>query len=271
MPNKQEMQVAVMSNQFTRTTLIYGQTAMDKLANSRVLIIGIGGVGGYVLEALARSGIGTLDLVDDDRICLTNINRQLLATHETVGRLKVDVARERVHALAPNTTVNTYACFYLPDTADQFDFTAYDYIVDAIDTVKGKLEIVTRAKALGVPVISAMGAGNKIDPTRFRVADIYQTRNDPLARVMRSELRKRGVDSLKVVYSDEPPIRPIADAVESCRTHCVCPPDSARTCTVRRDIPGSNAFVPSVAGLVLASAVIADLTGFDPGDRRTGK
>lgn len=259
-----------MLNQFSRTQLIYGPEAMARLAASRVLVIGVGGVGGYTVEALARSGVGTLDLVDDDKICLTNINRQLLATHATIGCLKVEAARERVLAINPKATVNTHACFYMPDTADQFDFAAYDYIVDAIDTVKGKLAIVTRAKEAGVPVISAMGAGNKIDPSRFRVADIYQTKNDPLARVMRSELRKRGIDSLKVVYSDEPPIRPVEDASIACKTHCVCPPGTQRKCTVRRDIPGSNAFVPAVAGLVLAGEVIADLTGFDPGRRRTG-
>lgn len=259
-----------MLNQFSRTQLIYGPEAMVRLAASRVLVIGIGGVGGYTVEALARSGVGTLDLVDDDKICLTNINRQLLATHATIGHLKVEAARERVLAINPKATVNIHACFYMPDTADQFDFAAYDYIVDAIDTVKGKLAIVTRAKEAGVPVICAMGAGNKIDPSRFRVADIYQTKNDPLARVMRSELRKRGIDALKVVYSDEPPIRPVEDASIACKTHCVCPPGTQRKCTVRRDIPGSNAFVPAVAGLVLAGEVIADLTAFDPGRRRTG-
>ena len=260
-----------MLTQFSRTQLIYGPEAMDKLAQSRVLVIGIGGVGGYAVEALARSGIGTLDLVDDDRICLTNLNRQLYATHSTIGRYKVEVAKERVHDICPNTAVNIHACFYLPDTADQFDFSQYDYIVDAIDTVKGKLEIVTRAKAENVPVISSMGAGNKIDPTRFRVADIADTRVCPLARVMRTELRKRGIPALKVVYSDEPPIRPVEDMAISCRAHCVCPPGTARKCTVRRDIPGSTAFVPSVAGLILAGEVVNDLTGFEPGNRRTGR
>ena len=259
-----------MLTQFSRTQLIYGSEAMAKLAQSRVLIIGVGGVGGYAVEALARSGIGTLDLVDDDRICLTNLNRQLFATHATIGRYKVEVAQERVKDICPDTVVNAFACFYLPDTADRFDFSKYDYIVDAIDTIKGKLEIVTRAKAENVPVISSMGAGNKIDPTRFHVADIADTRVCPLARVMRTELRKRGIGSLKVVYSDEPPIRPVEDLAISCRAHCVCPPGTARKCTVRRDIPGSTAFVPSVAGLILAGEVINDLTGFDPGHRRTG-
>ncbi|HNW86326.1 MAG TPA: tRNA threonylcarbamoyladenosine dehydratase [Candidatus Limiplasma sp.] len=259
-----------MLNAFSRTELIYGREAMERLSQSRVLVVGIGGVGGYVVEALARSGVGALDLVDDDRICLTNINRQIYATHSTVGRFKVEVAAERIHDICAETAVRCYRCFYLPDTADQFDLTQYDYIVDAIDTVKGKLELVTRAKAAGVPVISSMGAGNKIDPSRFRVADIYDTRICPLARVMRGELRKRGVDSLKVVYSDEAPIRPVEDAAVSCRTHCVCPPGTARKCTVRRDIPGSTAFVPSVAGLLIAGAVVNDLTAFDPGQRRAG-
>ena len=259
-----------MPDQFSRTQLIYGAEAMARLAGSRVLVIGIGGVGGYAVEALARSGVGTLGLVDDDTICLTNINRQILATQQSVGRLKVEVARERVLAINPAATVHPYACFYMPDTAERIDFAAYDYVVDAIDTVKGKLAIITRAKAMGIPVISAMGAGNKIDPSRFRVADIYRTTNDPLARVIRSELRKRGVDALKVVYSDEPPIRPVQDEALSCKLQCVCPPGAQRTCSIRRDIPGSNAFVPAVAGLVLAGEVIRDLTRFDPGDRRTG-
>lgn len=260
-----------MLTQFSRTQLIYGPEAMTRLSQSRVLVIGIGGVGGYAVEALARSGVGTLDLVDDDRICLTNLNRQLYATHSTIGRYKVEVARERVKDICPDTTVNIYPCFYLPDTADQFDFSKYDYIVDAIDTVKGKLEIVTRAKAENVPVISSMGAGNKIDPTRFRVTDIADTRVCPLARVMRTELRRRGITALKVVYSDEPSIRPVEDMAISCRAHCVCPPGTARKCTVRRDIPGSTAFVPSVAGLILAGEVVNDLTGFEPGNRRTGR
>ena len=250
-----------MLNQFSRTALLYGSEAMARLAQSRVAVIGIGGVGGYVVEALARSGVGTLDLIDDDQICLTNINRQILATTKTVGRYKVEVARERVLEINPNATVNINPCFYMPDTAEQFDLTQYDYVVDAIDTVKGKLEIITRAKAAGVPVISSMGAGNKLDPSRFRVADIYATTVCPLARVMRSELRKRGVDALKVVFSDEEPLRPADDQSSSCRSHCVCPPGTARKCTVRRDIPGSNAFVPSVAGLIIAGEVINTLTG----------
>lgn len=245
-----------MLNQFSRTELLFGKEAMEKLQNSRVAVFGIGGVGGYAVEALARSGVGTLDLIDDDRICLTNLNRQIFATRSTVGKYKVDVAQARIHDICPDTKVNTYKCFYMPDTADDFDFTQYDYIIDAIDTVKGKLEIVKRAKALNIPVISSMGAGNKLDPTAFRVADIYDTKVCPLAKVMRYELRRLGIKNLKVVYSEEKPIRPIEDMEISCRNHCICPPGTARKCTVRRDIPGSNAFVPSAVGLIIAGEVI---------------
>ena len=259
-----------MLDQFSRTQMLYGQTAMQKLRASHVLVIGIGGVGGHVVEALARSGVGTLTLVDDDTVCLTNLNRQLIATHRTIGRSKVDVAAERIQEIAPETIVHTRRVFFMPDTAASFDCADYDYVVDAIDTVKGKLAIITHAKAAGVPVISAMGAGNKVDPSRFCVTDIYRTKNDPLARVLRGALRKLGIPSLKVVCSDEPPLRPVADETISCRTQCVCPPGSVRTCAVRRDIPGSNAFVPAVAGLMLAGAVIHDLTGFHPEKRRKG-
>ncbi len=251
-----------MLNQFARTELVFGQEAMEKLRRCRVAVFGVGGVGGYAVEALARSGVGALDLIDDDKICLTNLNRQLHATHSSIGRLKVDVAEERVKDICRETVVHKHACFFMPETADRFDFTQYDYVIDAIDTVKGKLEIVMRAKQAGVPVISCMGAGNKLDPTLFRVADIYDTKVCPLARVMRTELKKRGVESLKVVYSEEAPVRPKENLAISCRVHCVCPPGTARKCTVRRDIPGSTAFVPSVAGLILAGEVVKDLTGF---------
>ena len=234
---------------------------MEKLASSRVAVFGIGGVGGYVVEALARSGVGTLDLIDDDKVCLTNINRQILATRKTVGRYKVDVAEERVHEINPQCMVNTYKTFFLPDTQDQFDFREYDYVVDAIDTVTGKLAIVEKAKEAGVPVISSMGAGNKLDASQFEVADIYKTSICPLAKVMRRECRKRGIKSLKVVYSKEDPVTPLEDMSISCRQHCICPPGTARKCTERRDIPGSTAFVPSVVGLIIAGEVINDLTG----------
>lgn len=252
-----------MLNEFSRTQLIFGKSAMEKLAVSRVAVFGIGGVGGYTVEALARSGIGALDLIDDDRVCLTNINRQILATRKTVGKYKVDVAAERIADINPDCKVNVHKTFYMPATQDEFDFTEYDYVVDAIDTVTGKLTIIENAKKCGVPVISSMGAGNKIDPTAFEVADIYKTSVCPLARTMRRELKKRGIDSLKVVYSKEEPIRPIEDLEISCRKHCICPAGTERKCTARRDIPGSNAFVPSVVGLIIAGEVIKDLINLD--------
>lgn len=253
-----------MPDQYSRTRRLFGPQAMERLWHSRVLVFGIGGVGGYAVEALARSGIGALELVDSDRVSLSNLNRQIIATHESIGRLKVEVARERVLAIDPRIAVTAHACFYLPETANAFDFSLFDYIVDAIDTVKGKLEIVTRAKALGVPVISSMGAGNKLDPARLRVSDIYQTRVDPLARVMRTELRRRGVPSLKVVYSDEPPLRPLEDEDADCQRECASPPDIARPDGARRAVPGSNAFVPAAAGLLIASEVVRELAGMLP-------
>ena len=250
-----------MLNQFSRTELIFGREAMEKLAASRVAVFGIGGVGGYAVEALVRSGVGTVDLVDDDRICLTNINRQIYATRKTVGKYKVDVAAERIHEINPDAVVNIYKTFYTPETAEQFDFAQYDYIVDAIDTVMGKIALVMNADAAGTPIISSMGAGNKVDPTAFEVTDIYKTSVCPLARVMRCELKRRGVKKLKVVYSREQPIAPIDDMAISCRAHCICPPGTARKCTQRRQVPGSNAFVPSVVGLIIAGEVIKDLSG----------
>ncbi len=247
-----------MLNQFSRTQLLFGPEAMEKLRHSRVAVFGIGGVGGYAVEALARSGVGTLDLIDDDRVCLTNLNRQLHATRKTVGQYKVDAAKDRVEEINPDCRVNIYKTFYMPDTKDQFDFSAYDYVIDAIDTVTGKLTLVEAAKAANTPVICSMGAGNKTDPTAFRVADIYETSVCPLARVMRTECRRRGIKHLKVVYSTEPPIRPLEDPTISCRRHCICPPGT-RKCTVRRDIPGSTAFVPSVVGLIIAGEVVKDL------------
>lgn len=235
---------------------------MEKLFHARVAVFGIGGVGGYTVEALARSGIGELDLIDDDRVCLTNVNRQIFATRKTVGQYKVDVAEERILEINPKAIVHKYKTFYAPQTADQFDFTQYDYVVDAIDTVTGKLELVEQAQKAGVPIISSMGAGNKVDPTAFEVADIYETSVCPLARVMRRELKKRGIPKLKVVYSKEPAMTPIDDMTISCRTHCICPPGTARKCTQRRQVPGSNAFVPSVVGLIIAGEVIKDLSGF---------
>lgn len=249
-----------MLTQFSRTELLLGKEAMDKLKNSRVAVFGIGGVGGYVCEALVRSGIGAFDLIDDDKVCLTNLNRQIIATRKTVGKYKVDVMKERMLEINPDVNVRIHKCFFLPENADEFPFEEYDYVVDAVDTVTAKLEIIMRAKECNVPVISCMGAGNKLDPTQFEVADIYKTSVCPLARVMRRELKKRGVKKLKVVYSKEQPIRPIEDMSISCRSHCVCPPGTVHKCTERRDIPGSIAFVPSVAGLILAGEVIKDLT-----------
>ena len=236
-----------MLNQFSRTQLLFGEDGMAKLQSSRVAVFGIGGVGGYAVEALARSGIGALDLIDDDRVCLTNLNRQLHATRKTVGHYKVDAAEERIHEINPDCVVRAYKTFYMPDTQDQFDFTQYDYVIDAIDTVKGKLTLVEAARAAGTPIICSMGAGNKLDPAAFEVADIYATSVCPLAKVMRVECRKRGIDRLKVVYSKEPPATPKGIAEDPAPG--------------KRATPGSIAFVPSAAGLVLAGAVIRDLIG----------
>jgi tRNA A37 threonylcarbamoyladenosine dehydratase len=252
-----------MLNQFSRTQLLLGEEGMNRLFSARVAVFGIGGVGGYTVEALVRSGVGTIDLVDDDRVCLTNLNRQLHATRKTVGKYKVDVAEERILEINPDAVVYKHKTFFAPQTAEQFDFTQYDYVVDAIDTVTGKLELVERAYQAGTPIISSMGAGNKLDPTAFRVADIYQTSVCPLARIMRRELKKRGIPALKVVYSQEPAMTPMEDMSISCRAHCICPPGTARKCTQRRQVPGSNAFVPSVVGLILAGEVVKDLSGIN--------
>lgn len=249
-----------MLNQFSRTELLLGKSAMERLAECHVAVFGIGGVGGYACEALARSGVGGFDLIDDDKICLTNINRQIIATRKTVGQYKADVMKERILAINPKAQVNIYKCFLLPENASDFPFEQYDYVIDAIDTVTAKIELVLQCQKTDTPIISSMGAGNKLDPSAFRVADIYKTRVDPLARVMRRELKRRGVRSLKVVYSEETPIRPIEDMAISCRTHCICPPGTKRHCTDRRDIPGSTAFVPSVAGLIIAGEVIKELS-----------
>ncbi len=248
-----------MLNQFSRTELLIGKAAMDKLAKSRVAVFGIGGVGGYVVEALVRSGLGAIDLIDDDKVCLTNINRQIFATRKTVGQYKVDVAAERIADINPDVSVSIYKTFYTPETSEQFDFTQYDYVVDAIDTVTGKIELVVNANKAGVPIISSMGAGNKLDAAAFEVADIYKTSVCPLARVMRRELKSRGIKHLKVVYSKEQPLTPIEDMAISCKAHCICPPGTARKCTQRRQVPGSIAFVPSAAGLIIAGEVIKNL------------
>ncbi len=256
-----------MLNQFSRTQLLIGQDGMEKLANARVAIFGIGGVGGYVCEALVRSGVGKFDLIDDDRVCLTNLNRQIHATHRTVGQYKTDVMKARMLDINPYAEINVHKCFYLPENADQFPFDQYDYIVDAVDTVTAKIEIIMRAQRDNVPIISAMGAGNKMDASRFQIADIYDTKVCPLARVMRRELKKRNVKKLKVVYSDEQPVRPLEDMSISCRAHCICPSGTEHKCTDRRDIPGSTAFVPAVAGLLIAGEIVKDLSEFDPKTR----
>ncbi|MBR1560745.1 MAG: tRNA threonylcarbamoyladenosine dehydratase [Clostridia bacterium] len=249
-----------MLDQFSRTQLLLGRAAMEKLKGCRVAVFGVGGVGGYVCEALVRSGVGAFDLVDDDRVCLTNLNRQIIATRKTVGRYKVEVMKERMLDIYPDADVRLHPCFFLPENADEFPFSEYDYVVDAVDTVSAKLALVEKADQYNVPIISAMGAGNKLDPGRFRVSDITETHTCPLARVMRREVRKRGIKHLKVVWSDEEPIRPIEDMSISCRAHCICPPGAKHKCTERRDIPGSTAFVPAVAGLMIAGEVIRDLT-----------
>lgn len=248
-----------MLNQFSRTQLLLGDEAMNKLAASRVAVFGIGGVGGYVCEALIRSGVGAIDLVDDDKVCLTNLNRQIIATRKTVGQYKTQVMKERILDINPDAKVEVHNCFFLPETADDFEFEKYDYVVDAVDTVTAKIALVMKCKEKNVPIISSMGAGNKLDASAFRVADIYKTKVCPLAKVMRRELKKRGVKKLKVVYSEEMPIKPLEDMSISCETNCICPPGAQHKCTQRRAIPGSVAFVPSVAGLIIAGEVVKDL------------
>lgn len=245
-----------MEYQFSRTGLLLGEEAVDFLNTCRVAVFGVGGVGGFTVEALARSGIGTIDIIDNDKVCLSNINRQIIATHKTIGRDKVDVMKERILEINPNAVVNVHKCFFLPETRATFDFTQYDYVVDAVDTVTAKIELVMACEEANVPIISSMGAGNKLDPTAFEVADIYKTSVCPLAKVMRRELKKRGVKKLKVVYSKEEAITPkelssVAGAEETEKE------DSRNT--KKRATPGSIAFVPSVAGLIIAGEVIKDL------------
>ncbi len=248
-----------MLTQFSRTELLLGKEAMEKLKNAKVAVFGIGGVGGYVCEALVRSGVGAFDLIDDDKVCLTNLNRQIIATRKTIGKYKTDVMKDRILEINPDARVEVHKCFFLPENADEFPFEEYDYIVDAVDTVTAKISLVMKAQEMNVPIISSMGAGNKLDASQFRVADIYKTKVCPLAKVMRRELKKRGVKKLKVVYSEEQPTRPVEDMAISCRTNCICPSGAAHKCTERRDIPGSVAFVPSVAGLIIAGEVVKDL------------
>ena len=249
-----------MLNQFSRTELLLGKEAIEILNNAHIAVFGVGGVGGFTVEALVRSGIQHIDLIDDDKVCLTNLNRQIIATRSSVGKYKVDVMKERILDINPEAEVNVFKCFYLPETRDQFDFKKYDYVIDAVDTVTAKIQLILQAKEAGTKIMCSMGAGNKLDPTKFEVADISETSVCPLARVMRQECKKRGIKGVKVVYSKEKPLRPIEDMSISCRAHCICPPGAKHKCTERRDIPGSTAFVPSVAGLIIASEVICDLT-----------
>jgi tRNA A37 threonylcarbamoyladenosine dehydratase len=239
-----------MLTQFSRTELLLGAEMMEKLKNTRVAVFGIGGVGGYVCEALVRSGIGSFDLIDDDKVCLTNLNRQIIATRKTIGRDKVEVMKERMLEINPDVDVTIRKCFFLPENADEFPFEEYDYVVDAVDTVTAKIELILRAQQAKVPIISAMGAGNKLDASRFKVADIYDTSVCPLAKVMRHELKKRNVKKLKVVYSDELPIKPPEDPSD---------PEEQQEHS-RRSTPGSTAFVPAVAGLIIAGEIVKDLS-----------
>jgi tRNA A37 threonylcarbamoyladenosine dehydratase len=247
-----------MLNQFSRTELIIGKDGLEKLKSAKVAILGIGGVGSFVLEGLVRAGVHNFILVDDDKICLTNLNRQIIATRNTVGRLKVEVAKERVLSINPNAKVEIYQEFFMPDSKEILD-NSVTYIVDAVDTVTAKIELVVRANKLNIPIISCMGTGNKLDPTKFEVTDIYKTSVCPLAKVMRKQLKKRNIKSLKVVYSKEEPIEPNELAENSCKTNCICPPGTVRKCSARHQVPGSISFVPSVAGLIVASEVIKDI------------
>ena len=239
-------------NKFARTKLLLGQDGIDKLQASKVAVFGVGGVGGYVCEALVRSGIGTFDIIDNDKVCESNINRQIIATTKTIRRDKVAVMRERMQDINPDVTVNIHKCFFLPENADEFPFEEYDYVVDAVDTVTAKIALVMKCKEKNVPIISSMGAGNKLDASAFKVSDIYKTKVCPLAKVMRHELKKRGVKKLKVVYSEELPLTPVNDGTNVCEKE-----DST---IVKRATPGSVAFVPSVAGLIIAGEVVKDLT-----------
>ncbi len=248
-----------MLHEFSRTELLIGKESLERLKNSKVAVFGIGGVGTFVVEGLVRAGVGHFVLVDDDLICLTNINRQLHATRKTLGKVKVEAMKERILEINPKAEVEAIRSFYLPENSQELIKDDYDYIVDAVDTVTAKIDLVMQANKRGIPIISCMGAGNKLDPTKFEVTDIYKTSMDPLAKVMRKELRLRGIKSLKVVYSTEQPIKPVEEASNSCATGCVCPKGTTRTCTIRNQIPGSMSFVPSVAGLIIAGEVVKDL------------
>ena len=248
-----------MLNQFSRTELLIGKEGIKKLQKAKVAIFGIGGVGSFVVEGLVRAGVENFVLVDDDKICLTNLNRQIIATRKTIGKYKVDVMKERILEINPNANVETYQEFYMPNSENKILDKTIDYVVDSIDTVTAKIELVMNCNELGIPIISSMGTGNKLDPSRFEITDIYKTSICPLAKVMRKELRKREIKKLKVIYSKEEPIKPDETLECSCKTNCICPPGTKRKCTERNQVPGSISFVPSVAGLMIAGEVIKDI------------
>ncbi len=248
-----------MLNQFSRTELLIGKEGIEKLKNSKVAIFGIGGVGSFVTEGLVRAGVGNFVLVDDDKVCLTNLNRQIIATRKTIGKYKVDVMKERILEINPNANVETYKEFYMPDSKEKILDESITYVVDAIDTVTAKLELVTNCDKLNIPIISAMGTGNKLNPMAFEITDIYKTSVCPLAKVMRKELKKRNIKKLKVLYSKEEPIKPSESEENTCKTNCICPPGTKRKCSVKNQIPGSISFVPTVAGLIISGEVIKDI------------
>ena len=248
-----------MLNQFSRTELLIGKEGLEKLKNAKVAIFGIGGVGSFVAEGLVRAGIGNFILVDDDKVCLTNLNRQIIATRKTIGKYKVDVMKERILEINPDAKVETVQEFYMPNSENQIITSDLSYVADCIDTVTAKIELVKNCKELGIPIISAMGTGNKLDPSKLTITDIYKTNTCPLAKVMRKELRKRKIESLKVIYSTEEPIKPDNESEFSCKTNCICPPGTKRKCSARNQVPGSISFVPSVAGLMIAGEIVRDI------------
>ena len=252
-----------MLSQFSRTELLIGKEGIEKLNKAKVAIFGLGGVGSFVVEGLVRAGVQNFVLVDDDKICLTNLNRQIIATRKTVGKYKVEVARDRILEINPNANVEIFQEFYMPGSNSNILTEDLTYVVDCIDTVTAKIELVVNCKKLEIPIISAMGTGNKLDPSRFEITDIYKTSICPLAKVMRKELRKRNIESLKVIYSKEEPIKPDDNSESSCKKNCICPSGTARKCTIRNQVPGSISFVPSVAGLMIAGEIVREIIGIN--------
>lgn len=248
-----------MLHSFSRTELLVGKQGLQALKGAKVAVFGVGGVGGYVVEALARSGVGFIDLIDDDKVCLTNLNRQIIATRKTVGKYKVEVMKERIQEINPRAVVNTFQTFYLPENAHEFDLSQYDFVVDAVDTMSAKVELAVQAQKAGTQLISSMGVGNKLHPEKLELADVFKTSMCPLARTMRKELKKKGIKKLQVVYSKEKPLKPKNETVADCKVACICPKDTQRTCTIRREIPGSISFVPSAAGLIIAGYIVREL------------